>query len=84
MKKGKRFDNVLNECLERLLKGETIEQCLQSYPEQAAELEPLLRTALAAKRVSAIQPRAMVYLLLKSRCLPTFLPKPHEAYNGHE
>jgi len=58
MKKGKRFDNVLNECLERLLKGETIEQCLQSYPEQATELEPLLRTALAAKRVSAIQPRA--------------------------
>ncbi len=58
MKRRKRFNNILNECLERLLKGETIEQCLQSYPEQAAELEPLLRTALAAKRVSAIQPRA--------------------------
>jgi hypothetical protein len=59
MKRDKEFNNILNECLERrLLKGETIEQCLHHYPEQAAELEPLLQTALAARRVSAIQPRA--------------------------
>jgi len=58
MRKSKEFDNILDECLERLLvKGETIEQCLASYPEQAAELEPLLRTALAAKDASAIEPR---------------------------
>jgi len=58
MRKSKKFDNILDECLERLLvKGETIEQCLASYPEQAAELEPLLQTALAAKKASAIQPR---------------------------
>ncbi len=58
MKKNKEFDNVLDECLERLLvKGETIEQCLQNYPEQAAELEPLLQTAMAAKEASAVQPR---------------------------
>jgi hypothetical protein len=56
MKQNK--ENVLNECLERLLEGETIEQCLQRYPEQAAELKPLLETALAAKKASAIQPRA--------------------------
>ena len=56
--KNKEFDNILDECLERLLvKGETIEQCLASYPEQATELEPLLQTALAAKKVSAIHPR---------------------------
>jgi len=56
--KNKEFDNILDECLERLLvKGETIEQCLASYPEQATELEPLLQTALAAKKVSTIQPR---------------------------
>jgi hypothetical protein len=59
MKTDKEFNNILNECLERLLvKGETIEQCLQSYPERAAKLEPLLETALVAKRASAIQPRA--------------------------
>jgi len=59
MSKEKEFDNILDECLERLLvKGETIEQCLQSYPEQAATLKPLLETALATRKAAAIQPRA--------------------------
>jgi len=58
MRKSREFDNVLDECLERLLaKGETVEQCLRSFPERADELEPLLETALAAKKASAIQPR---------------------------
>jgi len=57
MKRDEEFNNILDECLERLLvKGETIEQCLSSYPEHAAELKPLLQTALAAKKVLAIQP----------------------------
>ncbi len=56
--KDKEFDNILDECLERILtRGETIEQCLESYPEQSAELEPLLQTALLTKRASAIKPR---------------------------
>ena len=56
---SKEFNNILDDCLERLLvKGETIEQCLQSYPEQADELRSLLQTALVAKEASAIQPRA--------------------------
>ena len=56
--KEKEFDNILDECLERILtRGETIEQCLESYPEQSAELEPLLQTALLTKRASAIEPR---------------------------
>jgi hypothetical protein len=58
MKRDKEFNNILNECLERLLEGETIEQCLGRYPGQANGLKPLLKTALAARRVSAIQPRA--------------------------
>jgi len=58
MKRDKEFNNILNECLERLLEGEAIEQCLRRYPEQANELKPLLQTALVARRVSVIQPRA--------------------------
>jgi hypothetical protein len=58
MKETKEFNNILDECLERLLvRGEAVEQCLVSYPEQADELEPLLRTALEAKESLAIQPR---------------------------
>ena len=58
MKESESFDNILDECLERLLGGETIEQCLQNYPEQADELEPLLQTALSVKKASTVQPRA--------------------------
>jgi len=59
MRKSREFDNILDECLEHLLvKGGTIEQCLQSFPKHADELKPLLETALATKQVSAIQPRS--------------------------
>jgi hypothetical protein len=58
MRRNKKLDSILDECLEHLLvKGETIEQCLKSYPEQATELKPLLQTALKAKNASVIQPR---------------------------
>jgi len=58
MNKAREFDDILNECLERILAaGETVEQCLASYPKQAAELEPLLRTVAAAGQATAIQPR---------------------------
>ena len=56
--KNSEFENILDDCLERLAKGETLEQCLQSYPEQAAQLEPLLQTAQIARKVSAILPRS--------------------------
>ena len=58
MKKIREFDNILDDCLERVLfKGETIEQCLAAYPDYAAELEPLLLTALETKEATAIKPR---------------------------
>lgn len=57
MNQKAQFNNILSECLDRILKGETVEQCLRDYPERAAELEPLLRTASAAKVASTVQPR---------------------------
>ena len=39
------FDDILAICLERLAKGESVETCLQSFPDEAAQLEPLLRMA---------------------------------------
>ncbi|MBI2980026.1 MAG: hypothetical protein HYY41_04260 [Chloroflexi bacterium] len=58
MRKSRKLNNALDACLEQLLiKGETVEQCLQSFPEYADELKPLLETALSVKQVSAIQPR---------------------------
>ncbi len=58
MKSDKELANIFEECLERVLAGgETIEQCLASFPEHAAELKPLLQTALAAKETLEIAPR---------------------------
>ena len=56
--KANEFDNILNECLERILAGgETLEQCLSRYPEQAAELESLLQTVLVSQKAVSIKPR---------------------------
>jgi hypothetical protein len=54
---AKRFEDILNECIDRMLQGESVEQCLAGYPEQARELAPLLRTAVAAREASAVESR---------------------------
>ncbi|MFC1961789.1 DUF5667 domain-containing protein [Chloroflexota bacterium] len=58
MKKSPEFDNILNECLEAILtRGETVEECLARYPEQAAELQPLLETIVDARGATELVPR---------------------------
>lgn len=37
------FDRVLDECIDRMSKGQGVEECLKLYPEFAQELEPLLK-----------------------------------------
>lgn len=56
MGKDKEFENILDECLDRLMDGETIESCLSRYPQHAAGLEPLLKTALEARTAASISP----------------------------
>ena len=57
MGNNKQFNVIFDECVELLLTGqETIEQCLQRYPEYAAELEPLLRTATIMKKAVEVEP----------------------------
>ena len=54
---NKQFNTILDECLDKLLTGkETVEQCLQRYPEYAAELEPLLRTAVLVNKAVNVKP----------------------------
>ncbi|MBI2859049.1 MAG: hypothetical protein HYX90_08220 [Chloroflexi bacterium] len=73
-----KIETVLNECIERMQAGETIEQCLNSYPEDAAELESLLRTVVLFGRAAAVQPRpefrayakAQVLLSVRTRTMP--------------
>ncbi|MFC1924079.1 hypothetical protein ACFLXA_01760 [Chloroflexota bacterium] len=51
------LEHILDECIERVLQGESLEQCLQRYPQHAAQLEPLLEVALAARQAASIEPR---------------------------
>jgi hypothetical protein len=51
------FDDILNECLERTLHGEPVEQCLASFPEYADRLKPLLETGLQVRKAASVQPR---------------------------
>jgi hypothetical protein len=55
---AKQLEKIFNECLELINQGESIESCLQRYPEEAAELELLLITFVNVKwRASNVQPR---------------------------
>ncbi len=55
---NEKLNNVFDDCLERLLHGESVQACLRDYPDFASELEPLLRTAVAVQRTTnQIKPR---------------------------
>lgn len=42
--------NALNDCIDRLADGHSIDQCLRAYPELADELRPLLEIGLASSQ----------------------------------
>jgi hypothetical protein len=76
--KDAQFQQILDEVIDRLANGESVEQCLQDYPEQAAELEPLLHVASAAYDTAAVEPRPefKAHVLQQAYSLPqTVKPK---------
>ncbi len=48
-----RFDDALNDCLERIASGEKLETCLGDYPQYRQDLIPLLQLAQATSDVAA-------------------------------
>jgi len=50
-------EDILNECLEAIARGETEESCLARYPEQASEIRPLLQVIIASQGARQISPR---------------------------
>lgn len=52
------FDKILDECVDRINRGEGLEACLADYPEYVEQLEPLLRAMLQTKEVYAFVPSA--------------------------
>ena len=57
MGKEKQFNDILDECLDRLMfKGDTMELCLADYPQYADELKPLLEASLITSQISSLEP----------------------------
>jgi len=55
---SRKFKNILNDCIDAMLRGESLEDCLVRYPEQSAELEPLLQIMSCTRETTRnIEPR---------------------------
>jgi len=52
------LDNILDECIDRLNRGEAIGSCLNDYPEYEEELGPLLHALIDARRAYPFTPSA--------------------------
>jgi hypothetical protein len=56
-KDKKELFDILDQALDRVLKGEDLHTVLADYPRFADELEPLLKTALDTRNAAALKPR---------------------------
>ncbi len=50
------FDRILDECIDRINRGEGLEACLADYPAYVEQLEPLLRAMLQTKEAYSFVP----------------------------
>ncbi|MFC1893294.1 DUF4382 domain-containing protein [Chloroflexota bacterium] len=53
-----KLENILDECIDRINRGEAIETCLADYPEHRQELGPLLHALLETKTAYSFKPSA--------------------------
>ena len=61
------FDKILDECIDRLNRGESIEACVSRCPEHADELRPLLSAMVKAVDCYKFEPSASAKLAAKRR-----------------
>ena len=73
---------VLDECLDRLLQGESVAQCLERYPDQAAELAPALEAASRLlQEASGIVPEEGFQRQTRQRLLYAFAQRRSQPVN---
>ena len=81
---NREFENIFEECLERLQQGDTIDNCLRSYPEVAADLEILLRTSLNVNwRASRVQPRPEFKARARAEFIRAQYQQAYDKYTKH-
>jgi hypothetical protein len=64
-----RVSKILDECIARIEKGETIETCLAECPDVRKQLEPLLYMALAISAIPKISPSDDFRRMAKARLI---------------
>jgi hypothetical protein len=52
------FDRILDECIDRINRGDNIADCLSDYPAYSEELEPMLRSMRDVQKTYAFAPSA--------------------------
>ena len=63
------FDRILDECLDRVVRGGTVEECLAAHPDLAEELRPLLLSAREMLAAGAAIPRSAAKTTGRERLL---------------
>ena len=72
------FDLVLDECLDRLKRGEAVAACLEAHPGHAQRLAPLLRAATLASDSSTWEPSADATRQARARFSAAVAARAHE------
>jgi hypothetical protein len=50
------FEKILDDCIDRMNRGESLDSCLVDYPDYAGQLKPLLQAMLASKEAYSYTP----------------------------
>lgn len=58
---------LLDTCIDRMNGGDSLEECLASHPEQAKELEPLLRAVWGFRDSASLIPKASAKSVMRRR-----------------
>nr|HID14241.1 hypothetical protein [Anaerolineae bacterium] len=70
------LDDILDECLTLLQSGQaTLDECLARYPDQAADLRPLLEMAIQVRHVPPLAPSPVAFDAGKRRMLQALAEK---------
>ncbi len=77
---NKDLDALLDECIDRMNGGESLEECLASYPEHSGALRPLLATVRAVHQDSSAIPGATARSVTR-RHLDAALAQSDKSYN---
>jgi len=73
-----RLEVALEDCLERMAEGESMQACLSRYPEHSQELAPLLKAAEQVQAGGHIQPSMQFKTLARSRLVNHMRSHPRE------